>query len=114
LAEEETVIFEVQGSSPEPYKVTFVRRSAGNLSAYCTCPAGDNGQYCKHRFRILDGSTKGIVSANKDEVATITSWLPGTDIEDAIQEMRRLESEQDRIKAELSAAKKKMAAAMRD
>lgn len=108
------VVFEVQGSDIDPYQVTFVRRSEENLSAYCTCPAGDNGQYCKHRFRILDGSTKNIVSGNEEEVATVTAWLPGTDVERAIQEMHRLESEHDRIKKELSDAKKRVAAALRD
>jgi uncharacterized Zn finger protein len=60
----EETYFIVQGSADEPYKVTF-RRKGNNLSAYCTCPAGENGQYCKHRFRILAGCDDGIVSENK-------------------------------------------------
>lgn len=57
----ESITFLVQGSAIEPYKVTF-RKNAENLTALCDCPAGIYGQYFKHRFNILAGSTKGIVS----------------------------------------------------
>jgi uncharacterized Zn finger protein len=90
--------FEVQGSAPEPYEVIFVKRSDKNLSAYCSCPAGENGQYCKHRFNILAGIAKGIVSHNEDDVKTIQSWLPGTDVEAAIAKMRELETEAEKLR----------------
>lgn len=108
------VSFKVRGSASDPYRVKFVKRSSENLSAYCTCPAGENGQYCKHRFSILDGKTDGIVSENTDQVKIIISWLPGTDLEVALNEMKRLEVEAAKVKKELSAAKKEVAKAMRD
>ena len=106
--------FEVQGSARDPYGVIFVRRSESDLSAFCSCPAGQNGQYCKHRLNILAGITKGIVSGNDDDVKVVRSWLPGTDIELAIARMRELEKEADKIKKALSVAKKDLAKAMRD
>ena len=108
------ISFEVQGSAAEPYRVVFVKKSETNLSAYCSCPAGENGQYCKHRFSILAGLTKGIVSDNLEDVKIVQSWLPGTDVDEAIQKMRALEFEAAKIKKELSAAKKAVAKAMRD
>ncbi|MEE8342529.1 MAG: SWIM zinc finger family protein [Gammaproteobacteria bacterium] len=108
------IAFEVQGSASMPYEVVFVRRSDTNLSAYCSCPAGENGQYCKHRFSILDGAPKGIVSDNIEQVQIVRSWLPGTDIEIAMIKMRALESEAEKVKKALSAAKKEVARAMRD
>jgi len=108
------ISFEVQGSASNPYGVVFVKRTEINLSAYCSCPAGENGQYCKHRFNILDGVTKGIVSDNLDDVKIVQSWLPGTDVEEALVKMRKLEEEAARIKKELTAAKKDVARAMRD
>lgn len=110
----ETITFNVQGSSPEPYEVTFVLRSDRNFSAYCSCPAGENGQYCKHRFSILEGTTKGIVSGNLEQVSVVKSWLTGTDVESAISKMRHLETEAEKIKKALTAAKKEVAKAMRD
>ena len=46
--------FLVQGSSAEPYE-TFVQ-AGKELSASCTCQAGQNGSHCKHRLNILEGS----------------------------------------------------------
>ena len=83
----ETITFMVQGSAAEPYRVTF-KKNDSNLSAYCTCPAGENGMYCKHRFRILSGETKGIVSGNENAVASAVTWLSGTDVEQAIRELK--------------------------
>lgn len=108
------ISFKVQGSATDPYQVLFVKRSEENLSAYCTCPAGSFGQYCKHRFNILDGETKGIVSGNLDDVEIVRSWLPGTDVETTIIKMRELEAKAAEIKKALSAAKKEVAKALRD
>ena len=109
----EEIVFEVQGSAPQPYRVVFVRRSQTSLSAYCSCPAGENGQYCKHRFAILDGVLEGLVSSNADAVKIIQSWLPGTNVEKSLLKMRGLEKEAARIKRELSSAKKELCKAMR-
>jgi len=104
--------FEVEGSALQPYRLLFVRRSGKKLSAYCTCPAGKNGKHCKHRLAIFGGITKGIVSGDLDQVAIIRSWLPGTDINSAIEKIQELESEALKIKKSLSAAKKELAKAM--
>ncbi len=105
--------FLVQGSAEVPYRVTF-QKSGHNLSAYCTCPAGDNGQYCKHRFNILGGYTDGIVSGNETEVKIAASWLQGTDVEVALNNVLDAEEQFERAKKELSAAKKRLAEAFRD
>lgn len=104
----ETLEFLVQGSAVEPYRVSF-RRDGVNLSGYCTCPAGENGMFCKHRIRILHGLVEAIVSDNSAEVSTVASWLAGTDVETALNAVTRLEKEAERIKSELSAAKKALA-----
>jgi uncharacterized Zn finger protein len=108
------ISFEVQGSAATPYSVTFEKHSETNLSAYCSCPAGVNGQYCKHRFNILNGDTKGIVSTNIDDVKIVQSWLPGTDVAKALLKVRELEAEADKINKALAAAKKEVAKVMRD
>lgn len=106
-------IFLVQGSAVEPYKVTF-RKIGENLSAYCTCPAGDNGQYCKHRFSILGGFTDGIVSGNESDVTVVTSWLSGTDVEVAMENVMDAEEKFEEAKRKLAVAKKQLAKAFRD
>ena len=109
----ERLDFLVKGSSPEPYHVTF-SKSGTNISAYCTCPAGENGQYCKHRLGILGGSAINVISENVRDIAIVSSWLPGSDIEAAWVEVKRLEHEAEQIKSQLTQAKKALAKAMRD
>lgn len=106
------LVFFVQGSAKEPYKVTF-RKTGDNLSADCTCPAGDNGQYCKHRFNILGGFTNGIVSGNEGGVKEVSSWLAGTDVEVALNSFMEAEYQLESAKLKLSAAKKQLAKAFR-
>jgi len=109
----EEIWFLIQGSAEEPYRVTF-RKTGNNLSAYCTCPAGENGQHCKHRVNILCGITSRIVSDNEARVQVVTSWLPGTDVEMALNAVLDAEKQYERAKLDLSSAKKRLARAFRD
>ena len=108
----ETIEFLVQGSASEPYKVSF-KKVGQHLGAICTCPAGESGQYCKHRFNILSGSIEGVVSPNHHEVGIVAGWLAGSDLEAALKEVERAESEFERAKKAVTNAKKKVAALMR-
>ncbi|HNO76406.1 MAG TPA: SWIM zinc finger family protein [Nitrosomonas mobilis] len=108
----EEIIFKVKGSARDPYKVTFTKNK-NNINAFCTCPAGENGQYCKHRFAIMAGDSKAVVSSNKEQIMVIKSWLPGSDLEEALMELAVAEHEHDKAKKRLSAAKKNIARAMR-
>jgi len=87
---EERLTFEVQGSASEPYQTTFIF-AKGRLAALCDCAAGQNGQYCKHRFRILAGMRDGIVSANVDDVSIVQQWFRGTELEAAVKKVEELE-----------------------
>lgn len=103
------ITFNVKGSSPQPYLVIFIKSSDNNLYASCTCAAGKNGQYCKHRIKLMSGETSGIVSTNLEDVYTIQAWLIGTDTENALIRMRTLEYEEIRIKNDLKLAKRDLA-----
>jgi uncharacterized Zn finger protein len=109
----EQLVFHVQGSSPEPYKVVFTRRINTNLTAHCSCPAGENGLYCKHRLEIIDGNKKAVLNPNLDDIKTLQSWLIGSDIEKALLRVRELQAEAEKIKKELTLAKTILAKAMR-
>ena len=109
----DSIIFFVQGSAPDPYKVTF-SKEGNNLTAFCTCPAGENGQYCKHRFRILAGDPTAITSGNLEEVKTVASWLAGTDVEGALKQVKDAELLLRKAEKELSKFKKNLARAMRN
>lgn len=108
----ESVEFYVSGSAPEPYLVTFVKRGT-ELNAYCTCPAGQNGQYCKHRFRILAGDSRGIVTGDTGDVDLVQKWLPGSSLELAFAAMENAQAAYEDAKKILGSAKKAVARAMR-
>jgi len=65
--------------------------------------------HCKHRIRILQGSTEGIVSHNERDVALVAGWLVGTDVEVALQRVISLENEAARVTQTLRLAKKALA-----
>ncbi len=106
------IIFLVQGSSPEPYKVRFMKSDLF-FAAFCTCPAGQKGMHCKHRINILTGSIDAIVSDNTKEVETIKKWLTGTPIEDTIKSLIFTENEYLSAKKALTKAKKNLSKALR-
>ncbi len=103
--------FRVKGSSAEPYEVTFIK-DGDSLTALCSCPAGQYGNFCKHRIAILDGKDRAIVGENADQVATIGDWLQGTDVALALTEFREIEKSANTSRSALVAAKKKLARAM--
>jgi len=107
----EELVFLVQGSSSNEYEVTFIKDGA-SLTALCSCPAGQFGNFCKHRVAILDGKSDSISSGNADQVPTVAEWLAGTDVEAALVALREAEKTAGFAKEELAALKKKLARAM--
>ncbi len=107
----EELTFQVKGSSAEPYEVTFIK-DGDSLTALCSCPAGQYGNFCKHRIAILDGDASAVVSVNADKAAKIIDWLDGTDVAAALAEFREIEGSADKPKSALVAAKRKLARAM--
>jgi len=107
----EEISFQVKGSSTEPYELTFIK-DGDSLTALCSCPAGQYGNFCKHRIAIIDGHGKAIVSDNADRVATVVAWLQGTDVAAALTEFRAIEASKEASKSDLMAAKRKLAKAM--
>jgi uncharacterized Zn finger protein len=105
--------FLVQGSEAEPYSVVF-GKTGTNLTATCTCKAGERGQHCKHRTRILLGETTGIVSDNAEDVPEIQDWLNGSDVEQAMIELRKAERDLEEAKKRVSLLKKRLSRSLVD
>lgn len=109
-----TLRFQIQGSADEPYVVIFSRSDNNNLTGSCTCKAGMVGQYCKHRFALLDGDVTNMVGDNHAEVALLAEWLPGSDVASAIASCKEAETLVVAAQAELSRRKKILARALND
>ncbi|MEW9625644.1 SWIM zinc finger family protein [Rhodanobacter geophilus] len=104
----ERMEFTVQGSAAIPYRVTL-EKGGTNLNAYCTCAAGSNGQYCKHRFRILSGNPEGLVGPDPDGLRVAVDWLEGTDVESALRDLIAAEDHVIAAKKVLTQAKDRRA-----
>jgi len=100
--------FLVQGSSESPYQVVF-KKVGSKFSAHCSCPAGQNGQFCKHRSRIMASSSEDVISGNEVEIPIVVSWIKGTNVEANLAEISRLEIELEKTKSALAKAKKALA-----
>ncbi|MBR9779638.1 MAG: hypothetical protein GYB52_09800 [Rhodospirillales bacterium] len=106
------LIFAIQGSADTPYKVRFELPTPGNLNAYCTCPAGQNGQYCKHRFGLMNGEVTNIVSGNEADLPKLAAMLKGSDVEETYLQVIDLEKQAATIKKQITAAKKELSKRM--
>ncbi|MCA0905149.1 SWIM zinc finger family protein [Ruegeria marisrubri] len=97
-------------SSDAEYTVT-VEKTQDDILIFCTCPAGENGQQCKHRLSILEGDDSKVISATHpaSEVAAI---LPGTRLGNSLVYLRECEAMLASSQAALKKAKKQVARAM--
>ena len=100
--------FYVKGSAPEPYRVIFTKTGDKNLSADCDCTAGIYNVACKHKLRILANNPADIVNLNMDDFNLVQTWLPGSDVHNAMQELKQAEKELKAAKDRVTAAKRKL------
>jgi hypothetical protein len=56
--------------------------------------------------------TKNIVSSNEADVQIVVSWLKGTDVEQALQQVHESEKRFEEAKKQLDGFKKKLARAL--
>jgi len=103
--------FSVEGSQGDPYEITF-EIDGTNANAYCTCPAGSNGLYCKHRLSIMDGEVSRLVSDNTADVIRLKTLLQNTGLVTAYNRVLAAEAVHAESKKSLDAAKKNLSKAM--
>lgn len=99
----ERLVFMVQGSSSEPYRVVL-EKNGGGLDGFCTCAAGSKRQVCKHVMRILMGNPEGIVEGDA-HLSAANGWLAGSDVERALIKLALAEDNLASAKSLLRKAK---------
>lgn len=87
--------FSVMGQDDNIYDVSIERdaNDLGNLQAFCSCGEAQEGDFCTHRFEIIEGATANIVSENLDDVQALREWIKGSDIEVAMTELSKAKTE---------------------
>jgi uncharacterized Zn finger protein len=104
--------FDVRGTHGDIYTCTF-EREGDNLNAFCTCPDGRHGGYCKHRFALIDGEKVIVVSHNAHEVDELPEMISGTDVEAALDALADAIEAFEKAEEALEIAKHALAVAMR-
>ena len=79
----------IQGSGKEPYRCTFWKVDNYDLHSACTCPAGKKGQYCKHRFALLEGDITSVVDYSEEDFKELQEMLKSSDIADFYDEFAK-------------------------
>jgi hypothetical protein len=78
----------------------------------CTCEAGRQGTYCKHRFALLDGDVSNLLSHNSDDVTKLVGLISGTDVDRRYKVVRELTAQKVNIELKLRLEKKALAREM--
>jgi arginine/ornithine N-succinyltransferase beta subunit len=87
--------FSIMGEDENVYEVAVAREThdLGNLSASCSCGKAQEGDFCAHRFDVLEGVTGSLVSGNLDDLRALREWIRGTDIDVAMQALSKAKTE---------------------
>ena len=104
--------FLVAGSQGDEYTVIFEVSGALPMRLW-TCPAGSNGQFCKHRMRLMGGEISQLRNGTTADVARLKTLLQGTGLEAAYDRVLEAEEEYAKAKAKLDAAKRDLSRAAR-
>ncbi|MBI1393965.1 MAG: hypothetical protein GC152_14605 [Alphaproteobacteria bacterium] len=87
--------FSVIGENDDVFEVTISRdaNNSSNLKASCTCGQARRGEFCGHRFDILEGERANLASDNVDDLDVLAAWIRGSDIESAMKELSKARSD---------------------
>lgn len=77
----------------------------------CSCPAGENGKACKHRFALLDGDWTEVTLATHTS-EELKGFLQGSQLLVAIEGMREAEKTVAQAKADHTRRKNAVASLM--
>jgi DNA polymerase III subunit epsilon len=83
--------FSVRGSSGSVYEISAWKTN-GHFRMTCTCEAGQNGFYCKHRDQLLNGVVDNVLSDNAADVEELFALLKDTEADRLFNYFREIES----------------------
>lgn len=97
-------------SSGEEYEILLLK-GPKSIALHCSCPAGANGQHCKHRVALIDGDDADVISSSHT-VEDLIAAIAGSEIETLVARMRKQEAVVADAQAELKKLKKALGRAM--
>jgi DNA polymerase III subunit epsilon len=77
---EDTLRFFVKGNTGNIYEIA-ARRIDDELQTDCTCQAGQNRIWCKHRAALLNGDVSNLLSDNLSDVMKLAKMAAGVEVQ---------------------------------
>ena len=106
------VVVGVYGSEGDVYEVAFTVLS-GKALASCTCKAGSNGQFCKHRLALLEGDMGRLVDKTKaPEVKDVLGWAEFAPILDQVSRLHEIEAQIEELEKARASLRKAVGKAL--
>lgn len=108
--------FTVFGANGNEHEVTIIKdiNNPTNLSAHCSCGESLPTDFCEHRFTILEGDESVLASTNRGDFDRLQSWVQGSDIETAMNELSKAKMDLRLVKDRVADCKKNLAKQMLD
>jgi hypothetical protein len=107
-------------NKPTPYAVEVLIKNR-QMFIRCDCPAGEFGNFCMHKIRLLQNEHQALYDpSQRNELNRISNWIQKSDFLDLIsersrfkKELRKAEDVLEAIKREMKPVENKMAQAMK-
>ena len=97
-----------KSSSGDPYTVRFYLEE-DEISAFCSCPAGEHRKLCKHVIRIINGDDSILYDSNQKQIfMKIGSHLQSTVVPLLLSELNKSETMLENAKKNAKKAKKNL------
>lgn len=108
----EHIIFHCQSASTGEVYVLEAAKTAASARLSCSCQAGQNGMFCKHRGFLFSGQLDQLLDATPEKVKEFAELFAGHQCFERFAEIAALEDEASQIKKRLAKAKKALATSL--
>ena len=93
----------VRGSAGDIYTITAETAPKARLS--CTCIAGQNRRWCRHREEILAGDLDALETGTEADVAALQAFAVDVGLFEAIEQVMLIEGDQLTLAQKLKKAR---------
>jgi DNA polymerase-3 subunit epsilon len=92
IAQRASLRFMFEGSNDNTYEI-IASRVGNHFEMTCTCQAGQNELWCKHRSALMKGRLDKLISENASDVEKLPELAAGTEFEQTFRTVFELEQQ---------------------
>ncbi len=104
-----TTLEAISSDGVTTYSVDFIINDTGKLAVFCSCPAGEWGKFCKHKWQLLHGDESMLADLSQlDELKTIASIAKEHHVDDLFDDINKLEKDKKTLTKALKLEKESL------